>query len=73
MRTATHEKKILENIERVAFCTECLEDYLTHSLIPYGKSWKHLCWKCYRQALRQIRAAHAPDGGKNPIRPKSEQ
>jgi len=73
MRTAAHEKKILENVEKVAFCTECLEDYLAYSLIPYGKSWKYLCWKCYRLAIKQIRAADAPNDGKNPIRPKTEQ
>jgi hypothetical protein len=73
MRTAAHEKKILENVERVAFCTECFEDYLAYSLIPYGKSWKYLCWKCYRSAVKQIRAADAPNAAKGPIGPKAEQ
>jgi hypothetical protein len=75
MRSAAHEKKILENIERVAYCTECFEDYLTYSLIPYGKSWKYLCWKCYRSAIKQIRATDAPAAGKNSTlpKPKSEQ
>jgi len=73
MRSAAHEKKILENIERVAYCTECFEDYLTYSLIPYGKSWKYLCWKCYRSAIKQVRATEAPAAGKKPILPKGEQ
>jgi hypothetical protein len=73
MRSAAHEKKILENIERVAYCTACLEDYLAYSLIPYGQSWKYLCWKCYRLAVKQVSATDASKGGKSPIRPKSEQ
>jgi hypothetical protein len=74
MRSAAHEKKILENIEKVAYCTECFEDYLAYSLIPYGKSWKYLCWKCYRSAIKQNRAIEAPTAGKNSLpKPKSEQ
>jgi hypothetical protein len=55
VNSAAHEKKILESIQQVSYCTECLEDYLSYSLIPFGNTWKFLCWKCYRKALRQIR------------------
>ena len=55
MSSAAHEKRILENIQQVAYCTECLEDYLSYSLITFGNTWKHLCWNCYRKALRDIR------------------
>lgn len=55
MRSAAHEKRILENIQHVAYCTECLEDYLSYSLISFGNTWKHLCWNCYRKALREMR------------------
>jgi hypothetical protein len=72
MRSAAHEKKILENIQRVAFCTECLEDFLDYSLIPFGSTWKFLCWKCYRDAVKQARAAGATNQTKSPLRPKSE-
>jgi hypothetical protein len=72
MRSASHEKKILDNIQRVAFCTECLEDFLDYSLIPFGTSWKYLCWKCYRDAVKQAREADAAKQTKNSLRPKSE-
>jgi hypothetical protein len=55
VNSAAHEKKILESVQQVSYCTECLEDYLSYSLIPFGNTWKYLCWKCYRKALRQIR------------------
>jgi hypothetical protein len=55
MRSASHEKKILENIQEISYCTECMEDFLSHSLIQFGNTWKHLCWKCYRKALRDMR------------------
>jgi hypothetical protein len=55
MRSAAHEKKILDNIQQVAYCTECLEDFLSYSLIQFGNTSKHLCWKCYRNAIRQMR------------------
>jgi hypothetical protein len=55
VNSAAHEKKILEYVQQVSYCTECLEDYLSYSLIPFGNTWKYLCWKCYRKALRQIR------------------
>ena len=54
VKSAAHEKKILENVQEVSYCTECLEDYLSHSLIQFGNTWKHLCWRCYRKALREI-------------------
>ena len=66
MRNAAHEQKILENIQRVSFCTECFEDYLDYSLIPYGTSWKYLCWKCYREAIKKARAADAASQIKAP-------
>jgi hypothetical protein len=72
MRSAAHEKKILDNIQRVAFCTECLEDFLDYSLIPFGSSWKYLCWKCYRDAVKQARETDAAKQTKNSLRPKSE-
>ena len=72
MRSAAHEKKILENIQRVAFCTECLEDFLDYSLIPFGTSWKFLCWKCYRDAVKQAREADATQPAQKQTRPKSE-
>ena len=55
VKSAAHERKILQNIQQVSYCTECLEDYLSYSLIPFGNTWKHLCWRCYRKALREIR------------------
>jgi hypothetical protein len=65
MRTAAHEKKILENIEELAYCTACQEDYPSHSLISVGKSWRHLCWPCYRKALVDIRQDTASKPGRN--------
>ncbi|MGD0965522.1 MAG: hypothetical protein ABSA57_16650 [Candidatus Acidiferrales bacterium] len=72
MRSAAHEKKILDNIQRVAFCTECLEDFLDYSLIPFGSSWKYLCWKCYRDAVKKTREIDAAKKIKKPLWPKSE-
>ena len=72
MRSAAHEKKILENIQRVSYCTECLEDYLDYSLIPYESSWRYLCWKCYREAVKKTRATEALKQAKNPPRPRTE-
>lgn len=65
MRSAAHEQKILESIQRVAYCTECLEDYLSGSLIAFGETWRHLCWRCYRKALRDIRHDVVVKPGKN--------
>jgi hypothetical protein len=72
MKSAAHEKKILDNIQRVAFCTQCLEDFLDYSLIPFGSSWKYLCWKCYRDAVKQAREADTSKQAKNPARRKTE-
>jgi hypothetical protein len=55
MSRADHEKKILENIQRVSYCTECFQDYPAYTLIRFGNTWKLLCWECYRSALRQVR------------------
>ena len=65
MRSAAHEKKILENILEVAYCTECLEDYLFCSLIPFSDTWKHPCWRCYRNAIRRIREEVIAKRGNN--------
>ena len=68
------QKKILENIQQVSYCTECLEDYLSYSLIPFGNTWKYLCWRCYRTALRQIRPGVIAkrDRDKNPSQSASD-
>ena len=74
VNSASHEKKILENIQELSYCTECLEEYLSYSLIPFGNTWKYLCWKCYRKALRQISqdVVAKREHDKNPSRPASE-
>jgi hypothetical protein len=72
MRSAAHEKKILENIQGVSYCTECLDDYLSYSLIPFSSPWKHLCWKCYRDAIRQIRQEISGKRDKNSAQPTNE-
>lgn len=69
---AAHEQKILEHIQEVSYCTECLEDYLSHSLIQFGATWKHLCWRCYRKALRQIRQEVVSKRDKNSAQPTNE-
>lgn len=72
MKSAAHEKKILENIQQLSYCTECLEDYLAYSLIPFGNTSKFLCWKCYRKALREIRQEVVAKRDKNPSQSASE-
>ncbi len=72
MRSASHEKKILENIQRLSFCTECLEDFLDYSLIPFGSTWKYLCWKCYRDAVKQAREKDALSQTNSTARRKSD-
>jgi hypothetical protein len=72
MKSSAHEKKILENILEVTYCTECLEDYLFYSLIQFGNTWKHLCWGCYRNAIRQIREEVTAKRDNNSEQPTKE-
>jgi hypothetical protein len=50
MKKLTHEEKILQNIEELCYCTDCLQDYLGYLLVPLGQSWQRLCPRCYRIA-----------------------
>ena len=73
MSRAAHEQKILDNIRQVSYCTECFEDYFSHSLIPFDNTWKYLCWRCYRKALREIRQSTVSRRDKNPSQPTNDQ
>ena len=73
VKSAAHERKILENIQQVSYCTDCLEDYLSYSLIPFGSTWKHLCWRCYRKALREIRQGVVARRDRSAAQPLSDQ
>lgn len=57
MRNLTHEKKILENIEELSFCTSCLDDYLALALIPSETAWEYLCCKCHTAKREQSKQA----------------
>jgi hypothetical protein len=50
MRTLTHEEKILQNIQELSYCTECLLDFLDFALVESGSGWEHLCPRCYHRA-----------------------
>lgn len=48
MTSLTHELKILDSIEELAFCTECLQDFPSEKLIQGKKDWQYLCTRCHR-------------------------
>jgi len=48
MTSLTHEQKILDNIEELAFCTKCLHDFQAEKLIQSDDAWKYLCPRCHR-------------------------
>jgi hypothetical protein len=48
MISVTHELKILDSIEELAYCTECLKDSASEELTQRGESWHYVCPHCQR-------------------------
>jgi hypothetical protein len=59
MTSVAHELMILDSIETAAFCTECLQDYLSCALTQIGSSRHYLCFACYEQARQHAAAARS--------------
>lgn len=59
MTSITHELMILDSIETAAFCTECLQDYLSCALTQIGSSRHYLCFACYEKARQRAAAARS--------------
>ena len=55
VNSAAHEKKILEYVQQVSYCTECLEDYLVLLADSFRQHLEIPLLEVLPKALRQIR------------------